>query len=257
MLLRTSKYSFLVGIWLTMNILFISTLALHTWKTVLVSLALWFLIGCLGLEVHFHRKCCHSDRPLDWKSKFLTIVGHLGCQGSAIFFSATHLRHHQFADQSRDPHSPKFGFWHAYVGWSTERRHVLYGLAGRLANPHLKNSPIFRFLHSYYIEFVWLTWLITYLMSPTALVCLVTAQFLSFNQSAFFVNIMTHTKFFLNSSKYSTDAYNNPLAALMSWGVGLHDFHHKFPRKHYYAENPGEIDVSGSMIRLFWSKDSF
>lgn len=257
MLLRTGRYSFLLGVWLVLNILFCLTLSMHTWKTLLVSLFLWFLIGGLGLEVSFHRKVSHSRLPFDFKSKFFTFIGHLGCQGSAIFFSATHLRHHQYSDHHKDPHSPNWGWWHSYVGWSTEFRHVIFGLKGQHANPHIKNSPIFNFLHLYYIEFIWLVWLTLAIISPTALACLVLAQFLSFNQSAFLVNILCHINFPMNRAFEKTTAYNNSLLALFSWGVALHGFHHRYPQKMYYSQRLSEVDLAGCFIRLFWKKDNF
>src|SRR5439155_22487428 len=56
------------------------------------------------------------------------VAGSLAVEGSVIEWCATHRRHHAFADQYGDPHSPHLaraagvkgvvlGLWHAHFGW--------------------------------------------------------------------------------------------------------------------------------------------
>ncbi|MEQ1723162.1 MAG: hypothetical protein ABL930_08285 [Pseudobdellovibrio sp.] len=257
MLIKLHKYSYLIGVWLLLHLLFVLALFNLNVPILAASLGLWFLIGCFGLEIHFHRKCSHSLKSFDFKSVLFTVIGHLGCQGSAIFFTATHLRHHQFSDTKRDPHSPLYGWWDAYVGWSIKRRHVLYGLSGKNCSPNVFNNKIFRFLHQYYIEFIWGVWIIAYLINPAFFYALIIAQVFSFNQSAFFVNILSHKKIFLSENFHKTTAFNNFYLALISWGVALHDFHHRYPHSKYYSQKWYEVDIAGRMIKTLWHSDKF
>jgi stearoyl-CoA desaturase (delta-9 desaturase) len=83
----------------------------------------------LGITVGFHRLFTHrsfsAKRPV---RVALATLGSMAVQGAVIDWCATHRRHHAFADQYGDPHSPHLataagikgvlvGLWHAHMGW--------------------------------------------------------------------------------------------------------------------------------------------
>ncbi len=91
-------------------------------------LSLYFFTG-LGITVGYHRLFTHRSfkavRPL---RILLAFAGSLAVEGSPIDWCATHRRHHAFADQYGDPHSPHLaqatgikgvllGLWHGHMGW--------------------------------------------------------------------------------------------------------------------------------------------
>jgi stearoyl-CoA desaturase (delta-9 desaturase) len=58
----------------------------------------------------------------------LAVAGSMAVEGSVISWTSTHRRHHAFADEYGDPHSPHLalapglrgvalGLWHAHMGW--------------------------------------------------------------------------------------------------------------------------------------------
>jgi stearoyl-CoA desaturase (delta-9 desaturase) len=94
-------------------------------------LAFYFSAGT-GITVGFHRLFTHrSFRALRPVRIAFAVLGSMAVQGSVIQWCATHRRHHAFADQYGDPHSPHLaqaaglrgvllGLWHAHSGWLFE-----------------------------------------------------------------------------------------------------------------------------------------
>jgi len=83
----------------------------------------------IGITVGFHRLFTHrSFRALRPVKVLLAVFGSLALEGSVLQWCSTHRRHHAFADQYGDPHSPHLaqatgflgvvlGLWHAHTGW--------------------------------------------------------------------------------------------------------------------------------------------
>jgi stearoyl-CoA desaturase (Delta-9 desaturase) len=89
----------------------------------------FYLATGLGITVGYHRLFTHrSFRAVRPVKIALAIFGSYAVEGSVIDWCATHRRHHAFADQYGDPHSPHLaqapglkgvllGLWHAHSGW--------------------------------------------------------------------------------------------------------------------------------------------
>jgi stearoyl-CoA desaturase (delta-9 desaturase) len=83
----------------------------------------------LGISVGFHRLFTHrSFHALRGTRIALALFGSMAVQGSVVQWCATHRRHHAYADQYGDPHSPHLaqaagikgvllGLWHGHIGW--------------------------------------------------------------------------------------------------------------------------------------------
>jgi stearoyl-CoA desaturase (delta-9 desaturase) len=89
----------------------------------------FYLFSGLGITVGYHRLFTHrSFRAVRPVRVVLAFAGSLAVEGSPIDWCATHRRHHAFADQYGDPHSPHLaqaagikgvllGLWHGHMGW--------------------------------------------------------------------------------------------------------------------------------------------
>ncbi|HEX4673467.1 MAG TPA: acyl-CoA desaturase, partial [Solirubrobacteraceae bacterium] len=91
-------------------------------------LAVMYLITGFGVTVGFHRLFTHRSfaaaRPVELT---LAVLGQMALQGPIIDWVADHRKHHAFADEEGDPHSPHghgdsargvlLGLWHAHMGW--------------------------------------------------------------------------------------------------------------------------------------------
>lgn len=99
-----------------------------TWHDLVIG-AVMYAVAVHGITIGYHRLFTHkafkAARPLKIA---LAVAGTMAVEGDAITWCADHRRHHRFADQPGDPHSPwRFGTsvrallkgmaW-AHVGWT-------------------------------------------------------------------------------------------------------------------------------------------
>ena len=81
------------------------------------AFAVYFVTGCLGVTVTFHRQLTHkSYETFPIIRKIGTLFGTLGGVGSSIGWVSIHREHHRYSDTEKDPHSPKFGFIRSFYG---------------------------------------------------------------------------------------------------------------------------------------------
>src|SRR4029079_6171118 len=91
----------------------------------LVLLAVGYSATCLGITVGFHRLLTHRSFKTSPAVRYsLAVLGTLAVEGSVIKWVTDHRKHHDFADEEGDPHSPHEaglgalkGLWHAHMGW--------------------------------------------------------------------------------------------------------------------------------------------
>ena len=91
----------------------------------LVLLAVGYAATCLGITVGFHRLLTHRAFKTSPAVRYgLAVLGTLAVEGSVIKWVTDHRKHHDFADEEGDPHSPHEaglgalkGLWHAHAGW--------------------------------------------------------------------------------------------------------------------------------------------
>jgi stearoyl-CoA desaturase (delta-9 desaturase) len=233
----------------------------------LVLMALFLAVVGHGITIGYHRLFTHKSfearRPLKIS---LAVLGSMAFQGSVIGWVADHRRHHRFSDRPGDPHSPLWvgaepvsgwrGFWHAHIGWafrgdSTSRHEYAADL---LADPDLV-----------LIDRMWvpccaltlaLPFALGYLWSGTlagALAALVFAGVIRIGISHNFtwsINSVCHR--FGTRSFQTRDASRNVGAlALFTMGEAWHNNHHAFPRLARHGVDPGQLDTSAAIIRLF------
>lgn len=104
------------------------------WGSAVNATDLWIAGGFyaftgLGITVGYHRLFTHrAFKAVGPVRTALAIAGSMAVEGSVLSWTATHRRHHAFADQFGDPHSPHLaqakgikgvllGLWHAHMGW--------------------------------------------------------------------------------------------------------------------------------------------
>ncbi|HEX4945589.1 MAG TPA: acyl-CoA desaturase, partial [Blastocatellia bacterium] len=82
----------------------IAALFYFTWSALVAMLILYFVSGCLGIGLGYHRLLTHRGfkvpKPLEY---FLAVCGTLALQGGPIFWVGLHRIHHARADREGDP----------------------------------------------------------------------------------------------------------------------------------------------------------
>src|SRR5665809_60562 len=73
----------------------------------LAVLVVGYAVTCLGVTVGFHRLLTHRSFQTYPAVRYaLAVLGTLAVEGSVIKWVADHRKHHAFADEPGDPHSP-------------------------------------------------------------------------------------------------------------------------------------------------------
>jgi stearoyl-CoA desaturase (delta-9 desaturase) len=153
---------------------------------------------------------------------------------------AVHRVHHALADRQGDPHSPSLRSFEILAGkldfsfnkWTMRR---------------MVNEPFHRWLHDYY--FLWLLgWaLVLIAISPTLL-------FFGFLLPAgILLNVSSLSNYLNHKMGYRNfetgdDSTNNILIALLAWGEGWHNNHHRNPNAWNLRTRWWELDPTAWVI---------
>jgi stearoyl-CoA desaturase (delta-9 desaturase) len=87
-----------------------------SWSTLALVFIGYFVYGCLGIVVTFHRQLTHQSyttHPLI--TKVFSFLGCMSNTGSSIVWVAIHLKHHLKSDREGDPHSPWITGWRVFL----------------------------------------------------------------------------------------------------------------------------------------------
>lgn len=230
-----------------------------SWEGFVLFLSL-YAITAMGVTVGYHRYLTHGGfqtyRPVRW---LLSVVGLLSAEGPPIEWVATHRKHHLCSDQEGDPHTPNDGFWHSHVLWllprmPTQEAQDLYHKHAR----DLVRDGFLRFLNRSYpfwhaglaivlaiAGYLYGGWY--YCTSFVFYGCFL--RMVCVLHATWSVNSVSHLWGYRN---YPTDdrSRNNWIVALLTFGEGWHNNHHKYPTLARHGHRWWEIDVSYWMIRF-------
>lgn len=233
-----------------------------SWSAVAVAFFLYWVSGCLGVTIGYHRLLAHrSFRTSKWFEYFLTTCACLAWQGGPVQWVGVHRIHHAHSDEETDPHSPQHGFAWSHVFWCMFKR--TDGMKAADAAKDLQRDPGLAFLdrHFHWPQFVllpvlyfggeWVGGLGWFAADGTSWVVWgVFARTVFLFHSTWFVNSASHTWGYRNfdTGDRSTNLW---WVALLSFGEGWHNNHHAFQRSAAHGMRWFEFDVSYLLIRLF------
>ena len=215
-----------------------------------------YSIAAVGIDIGFHRYFAHrafaAHRAL---GVFLAVAGSAAAQGRPIRWVSNHRRHHAYSDANEDPHSPRAGLWHAYVGWifnhepsnavhfardiirdpmlALVNRYYLGCLAVGMVVPALAGAAV-RGTLAGFVEGVLWGWAVPVFLSQ---------------QAAFGVNSFGHWR---GRRPFATDDWsrNNPWLAIPSIGAGWQNNHHAFPSAAQTGFEWWELDLGWLLLRV-------
>jgi stearoyl-CoA desaturase (Delta-9 desaturase) len=214
----------------------------------------WLMLGMyavrmFGVTAGYHRYFSHRSFKLNrFYQLLMAILAQSSGQKSVLWWAAHHRVHHRHSDQQPDVHSPGLrGFWWAHVGWVISNTYDEY-------DPALIRD---------FSKFPELRWLDRYHWVPTA--ALGAAIYFAGGLGAFLWGyvlstvILYHATFCINSlahvwgtRRFATadESRNNFVLALVTFGEGWHNNHHRF----MYACRQGilwwELDLTYYGLRL-------
>lgn len=229
--------AFVVGI--------ISLFYIHfEWHLFFLTLFLYYLIFGFGVSNTLHRSITHRSISFHpWIETFGKFMAMMGGTGSVISWVMTHRAHHKHSDTELDPHPPH------------KISRTLMGQYPKVDTKGIRkyaDSAFNRITHRYYF-------FILLLYSSAWAILGVEFFFYGFLYPALltimasnFVNKYSHSNFIFNYRRFETkdSSQNSPIVALLTWGEGWHNTHHKYPGRARFAIAPWEIDLSFYSVML-------
>ena len=231
----------------------LAALFFFTWYALFVAVFLYWVTVSLGLGTCYHRLLTHrSYATPKWFEYFLTICGVAALEGGPLLWVATHRKHHQFADEEGDPHSPRDGKWWAHVGW------ILFGTTLRQDVSILKRYVPDLAKDNFHV------WLTKYHLVPSVILGLTLFAIGGFRFVLWGIFLRTvvglHVTWLVNSVSHiwgsrpfeTRDAStNNWWVALLSFGDGWHNNHHAYPVSARHGLKWYQIDFNWYTIWIF------
>ncbi len=236
------------------------------WHDLVVFLILYAATG-LGVTVGFHRLLTHrAFKTKAWLRGTFAALGSAAVEGPVIAWVADHRKHHAFADQEGDPHSPHVdhgggfrgalkGLMHAHVGWLFI--HTQRGKKERYA-PDLIKDPVVSFVNRTFFLWVFVGLAVPFALGYaiggdlkaglTGLLWGGAVRMLVLHHVTYSINSLCH---FFGRRRFPTDDESRNLAWLapLSFGEAWHNNHHAFPTSAQHGLRPWEIDFSAMVIR--------
>jgi stearoyl-CoA desaturase (delta-9 desaturase) len=200
--------------------------------TLVLAVVMYILCG-LAITAGYHRLFAHrtyrASPPVRWA---MLAFGAAAFQNSALSWSADHRAHHANTDRAADPHAVTRGIWFAHMGWLFRRR-VASADVRRLGD--LWSVYSIRWQHRFYPGVA----VAIGLAAPVAVAAtwgdpwggLLVAGFLRAGimlQTTFAINSLAHL---VGTRRYDqkSSARDSTLTALVTFGEGYHNYHHRFP----------------------------
>src|ERR1700716_2900388 len=89
-----------------------------SWSGLIVAMLGTHLCGLFGINLCYHRLLTHRGLKCPkWLEHAMVVIAMSCLQETPARWVAIHRRHHQFADEQPDPHSPLASFFWSHIGW--------------------------------------------------------------------------------------------------------------------------------------------
>lgn len=231
-----------------------------SWQNLAALLIGNWIVGSLGVGLGWHRLLTHrSFKAPKWLEYLLSIFASMSMQDAPDKWIATHRIHHAFVETEKDPHSTRFGFWWAQIGW------VVWGTAQdhdaatmkRYVPDLLKDKGHVLISRFYLVPIVISAFILFAIGGWSMVVWGVFARVVVGWHTTWFVNSLSHI---YGSRPHETADFstNNWFVALLTFGEGWHNNHHAFPTSARHGLEWHQFDMNWIAIRIFeklgWAK---
>jgi stearoyl-CoA desaturase (delta-9 desaturase) len=212
----------------------------------------WVLIHGYGAELGLHRYVAHrSFHPKNIFLPPLLFLSTLAIQGSPLGWATIHRKHHAHADLDKDPHSPKKGNWYAWHMWITKWGENTTKNSLRKSKDLLKDRKIM-FFTKYTIPIILITYAFVGIIDINSIFWLLMLPATTSLIQSYNVNLFCHLKKFgYRNFEIRDDSTNITLLGITSWGLGLHNNHHKRPSASSFEFKDSEFDPAARLLLPF------
>lgn len=272
---RAHRISNLVAVILPF-VMFLTAIVLLWNKAVgwtdLAIFAFMYAITGFGITIGYHRLFTHRAFETSKPMRVLfAIFGSMAVEGDVISWVSDHRKHHAFADEDGDPHSPHVhrepgfkgalhGLWHAHVGWMLGNDHTHGRASAHRYAPDLVKDPAIRWVNRTFLFWAGMSLVIPFvlgfLLSGFTLVGALTAlvwggfvRMFLLHHVTWSINSVCH---FFGRRRFDVEDQSRNVfwLSLPSLGEAWHHNHHAFPTSAFHGLRPLErlADPSGLLI---------
>jgi stearoyl-CoA desaturase (delta-9 desaturase) len=203
-----------------------------SWWTVGLAL-LWLLLCSLSISGGYHRLFSHPTYRAAWPVRlFYVLFGAASVQNAALKWAADHRIHHAKTDHDGDPYNARRGFWWSHLFWNFFQDDEPVDMT-RVDD--LQRDPLVRFQTRFYVPLA----LVMGVLLPAAIGLIwgdpIGALLVA---GALRIAVQWHLTWSINSVAHavgtqpysrSTTARDSWLTAIVTFGEGYHNYHHRFP----------------------------
>lgn len=239
-----------IGFMVAMHVLCLAAPFTFSWGNLGLFAATYFLTGCLGITLSFHRQLAHkSFQTPKWLEYFFAYCGALAVQGDPKEWVSTHRYHHLHCETPLDPHSSYEGFWWSHVGWIVENGATLERVGDR-SNVRDMDVPFYNHLEKHYAVHLGLMFAALFAIGGfPAVVWGGAVRIVWVWHITWLVNSACHL---WGKQSYNTGdlSMNNWWVGILAWGEGWHNNHHAFEFSARHGLEWWQFDMTWQLICL-------
>jgi fatty-acid desaturase len=221
-----------------------------TWLDFFLTFFIYFITGCLGVTMTFHRLLSHKSwKAPSWFYYFGSVAGVWGIIGSPCAWVATHRAHHRDTDNEKDPHSPLHKDWWKIQWFSMfESVNIKYSV-------DLLRDSFQVWLHKNYFKIHITILLVLLLISPWLLIVLYLAPAAILWNAGSAINTASHLVGYRNHDTKDNSRCNLVLGYFV-FGEGWHNNHHFNPHSPSFKTKWWEFDIGYQLIKIVKLKEN-
>lgn len=225
-----------------------------SWGNVALFLGMYFVTGCLGITLSYHRQLTHrSFQTPKWLEYIFAYCGVLAVEGDPVEWASSHRYHHKYCDTEYDPHSPYEGFFYSHMGWLLDEKATLERVGDRKNSQDLASDPFYAWLQKTYPVHVIGSAVAMYMLGGMGgLIWGFCLRVVWVYHITWFVNSATHV---WGDQPYKTGdlSRNNWWVGLLAFGEGWHNNHHAFEYSARHGLEWWQFDMTWLVIKALES----
>ena len=227
------------------------------WSPIAIGFAIFFYaLRMFGITAFYHRYFSHKTFKTSRPAQFIfAVIGAAATQRGPLWWASNHRHHHVHSDKPSDIHSPKqSGFLWSHMGWFLSKKNFKTNFE-RIQD--FAKFPELTWLDRFDVivpaVFALMTFLLGYFLNlffpslgtngwQMLVWAYIVSTILVFH-GTFVINSLAHV---MGKRRFKTrdDSKNSFILALITFGEGWHNNHHKFPGSARQGLHWWEIDFS-------------
>lgn len=227
------------------------------WSPVAVVFALaFYALRMFGITAFYHRYFSHKTFKTSRTAQFVfAVIGASATQRGPLWWASNHRHHHVHSDKPKDIHSPKqSGFLWSHMGWFLSKKNFKTNFE-RIQD--FAKFPELKWLDRFDVVVPFLFAVTTFFLGTILnalfpdlgtsgwqmLVWAYVISTIMVFHGTFVINSLAHV---VGKRRFKTrdDSRNSFVLALITFGEGWHNNHHKFPGSARQGLRWWEIDLS-------------